>query len=200
MTVSVEGQNDISTQFAYSNNARKIIAIPLERTIQGFTSIRVTVKNGVSSRFKDYEAFVTPSISGIKIGPMDTTGTICLRNMSEPAAEVDQACHLVATFTDGIEWTGQSAFVDPVFEVIWYVDGSQMNVTQIHNTNFDFQNAEAAAYDRNTVRAVLQKWGRDPEEPIEDSIEIETVPVLEWNGIVDVRNGFTYTPLNSNYS
>ena len=190
MTVSVEGQNDVSTQFAYSNNARKIIAVPLDKAIQGFTSVRVTVKNGVSSRFKDYETFVTPSITGIKIGPMDTTGTICLRNMSEPAAEVDQACHLVAKFTEGIEWYSQSAFAEPVFEVIWFVDDAQMNVTQIHNTNFDFQNAQAAAYERNTVRAVLQKWGREPEEPIEDSIEIETVPVLEWNGIVDVRKGF----------
>ena len=181
--IKIDDQDDVLTRFEYGNNREKIISVELDQ-INGQRSLTVTVENGVSSLSQSLIMITLPLLDSIEIIPNDPT--ICLRDTSDPAAEVDNAC-LLKIHSDFQEFSLSSEMSNKLFNAEWYLNGEPVFSGGV-GESYNF--IGSAAYTYSQVKVVLTDFRTS--RLLESEIDILSVPHLDWNLVVDIEE-FPYS-------
>ena len=179
--IKIDNADDVQSEFVYGNNRQKTITVVLDQTI-GRQNVTVFVENGVSSLSREFTIITIAELDAISIRPVSDA---CLRDLKAPAAEVDVTCLLsvMPVLSSGFTFdSSEPELMGHFFDVDWYLDGRQSDNGSI-TTPFEFKGI--TPYSTSTVKAVLTDLITS--RSFETEIDILTVPALEWNLVVDVK-------------
>lgn len=178
ISILANGTGPYLSSYANPDGELKTFNLNLNK-LSGSISLDITVSNQVSSKQK---SIVIEShfreLNDLQIGPYDQT--ICLRNLSSPAAELNQPCTLILSTTTTIDnWQD--------FDVSWYqkVGNERIPINGSHSEGKPFM--PFMIFTGNTGQTGNYTFGATVTSKLKDDIAapeitIEIVPEIYFDG------------------